>query len=273
MSIEAINWALNHAPQFEDEDPRTRPHLAFVLIGLANHADPQGRNAWPANETLCRYTRLSESTVRRCLQKLLELGVIRLGDPELQAFHNRRPGYRPTVYDLVMRGVSYQQPGVSQENGEGCHTGSGMTPEPSLNRPSEPEEISLELDLPESPSKNDARPSEIDGDLLASFEAFWVVYPRKVSKSGAQRKFEQAVKSGVAPGLIQRGVERYARQRAGQDPAFTKHPTTWLHNGCWADEHESAPRSTSEYRPYKDADVWGDTAGAVPTRNGGGWSG
>jgi AraC-like DNA-binding protein len=90
MSIEAINWALNHAPDFADEDPRKRPHLAIVLVGLANHADPQGRNAFPSIETLCRYTRLSESTVRRCLQRLLELSVIRPGDPELQAFYIRQ---------------------------------------------------------------------------------------------------------------------------------------------------------------------------------------
>jgi hypothetical protein len=48
MSIEAVSWALNDAPDFAEEDPRQRPHLAIVLIGLANHAaDPQGRNAFP----------------------------------------------------------------------------------------------------------------------------------------------------------------------------------------------------------------------------------
>jgi hypothetical protein len=69
MSIEAVSWALNDAPDFAEEDPRQRPHLAIVLIGLANHADPQGRNAFPSIGTLVRYTRLSESTVRRCLQR------------------------------------------------------------------------------------------------------------------------------------------------------------------------------------------------------------
>ena len=160
MSIEAINWALNHAPEFADEDPRQRPHLALVLIGLANHADPAGRNAFPSIETLCRYTRLSESTVRRCLHRLVELGVIRPGDPELQQFYIRRQDRRPMVYDLVMdggspapgavdnpddgvsygtgHGVSHRPNGVSERAARGVIPAGkrpGMTPEPSLNHP------------------------------------------------------------------------------------------------------------------------------------------
>lgn len=140
MSIEAINWALNRAPAFAEEDPRQRPHLAIVLIGLANHADPDGHNAFPSIDTLRRYTRLSESTVRRCLHRLAELGVIRPADPAIVAAYITRPDRRPNGYDLAMTtppvdnavdnrvdgvshqpvpnvsdGVSYQADGVSHD--------------------------------------------------------------------------------------------------------------------------------------------------------------
>lgn len=115
VSIEAINWALNHAPDFADHDRRQRPHLVLVLIGLANHADPEGRNAFPAIATLCRYTRLSESTVRRCLQQLTDLGVIRLADPDVVAAHIRRADRRPTGYDLLM---TARRPAGSSSGGD-----------------------------------------------------------------------------------------------------------------------------------------------------------
>jgi hypothetical protein len=184
MSIEAVNWALNDAPDFAEEDPRQRPHLAIVLIGLANHADPQGRNAFPSIGTLVRYTRLSESTVRRCLQRLVELGVIRPGDPELQAFYIRRKHRRPTVYDLVMRGpapvdnpgdgvsqgpadgVSYKQDEVSHGAERGvtpAGKGPRMTPEPSLNhsknRPSRAD-VHTSATLPAPCGQCDARPGD-----------------------------------------------------------------------------------------------------------------
>jgi hypothetical protein len=41
MSIEAIDWALNHAPI--PIDRKDSSSLAVVLIGLANHADSLGR--------------------------------------------------------------------------------------------------------------------------------------------------------------------------------------------------------------------------------------
>jgi hypothetical protein len=56
VSIEANNWALTTAAI-----PSGRldaSSLAVVLVGLANHADPDGRNAFPSLATLVRYTRL-----------------------------------------------------------------------------------------------------------------------------------------------------------------------------------------------------------------------
>ncbi|MEU0529106.1 helix-turn-helix domain-containing protein [Amycolatopsis tolypomycina] len=98
MSIEAIAWALNDAPI--PRDRRDASSLAMVLVGLANHADPDGRNAFPSNATLIRYTRLSERSVRGILRTLEDLGLIHSSDPDIVAAYIRRPDRRPNGYDL-----------------------------------------------------------------------------------------------------------------------------------------------------------------------------
>ncbi|WP_410587201.1 helix-turn-helix domain-containing protein [Amycolatopsis sp. lyj-23] len=98
MSIEAISWALNEAPI--PTDRRDASSLAMVLVGLANHADPDGRNAFPSNATLTRYTRLSERSVRGILRELAALKLIQPSDPTIVAAYISRPDRRPNGYDL-----------------------------------------------------------------------------------------------------------------------------------------------------------------------------
>ncbi|XVV04060.1 helix-turn-helix domain-containing protein [Actinosynnema sp. CA-248983] len=101
MSIEAINWALNDAPIPRDRGDAAS--LAAVLIGLANHADPNGRHAFPSIEKLIHYTRLSERTVRSALRSLQALKLIRPSDPAVIAAHIKRADRRPNGYDLALR--------------------------------------------------------------------------------------------------------------------------------------------------------------------------
>jgi hypothetical protein len=66
-------------------------------------------------------------------------------------------------------------------------------------------------------------------------EVFWEAYPRKVGKKGALRELDRHRKSVSFEKLIS-AVRAYA---ATADPQFTKHPKTWLHNGCWDDEPDT----------------------------------
>ncbi len=71
MSVEAISWALNLAPVPADSSGQPSSASKFVLVGLANHASPDGSCAFPSVRTLTRYTGLSERTVRTCLDRAL----------------------------------------------------------------------------------------------------------------------------------------------------------------------------------------------------------
>jgi hypothetical protein len=124
-------WALQ---QQEIKEPESR----FILICLANYADANGCNAFPAVQRLCRDTGYSESTVRRRLQSLVDAALIVKGNQAYAAVQITRSDRRPTVYDLVIpRGVPLTPRAVNGVSGEvvrGVRNGStgcqSLTPDP-----------------------------------------------------------------------------------------------------------------------------------------------
>ena len=102
MSVEAISWALNLAPIPCDRGGKRNPACKAVLVGLANHAAPDGKEAFPSVRTLVRYTDLSERTVRTALDRLEADGIIRPCDPAIVAAKIKRADQRPQGWDLAM---------------------------------------------------------------------------------------------------------------------------------------------------------------------------
>lgn len=102
MSVEAISWAFNLAPVPRDRNGNRNPACKAVLIGLANHAGPDGKDAFPSVRTLVRYTDLSERTVRTALDRLEAEGTIRPCDPAVVAAKIKRADQRPQGWDLSM---------------------------------------------------------------------------------------------------------------------------------------------------------------------------
>lgn len=94
-----------------------------------------------------------------------------------------------------------------------------------------PEKKAEELSAAEQASKKNGASGEL-------FDRFWAAYPRRVAKEAARKAFAKAIENGVDPELLIAGAKRYAAERYGQDPRYTKHPTTWLNGGCW---HDDAP--------------------------------
>ena len=100
MSVEAISWALNLAPVPADRGGQPSSACKFVLVGLANHAGPDGMGAFPSVTTLVGYTGLSERTVRTCLDRLEAENIIRPCDPDIVAARIKRADRRPHGWDL-----------------------------------------------------------------------------------------------------------------------------------------------------------------------------
>jgi Helix-turn-helix domain len=100
VSVEAISWALNLAPVPADRGGQPSSVCKFVLVGLANHAGPDGTGAFPSVATLVRYTRLSVRTVRTCLDRLAAGRIIAPCDPGIVAARIKRADRRPQGWDL-----------------------------------------------------------------------------------------------------------------------------------------------------------------------------
>ena len=100
MSVEAISWALNLAPVPAGRGGQPSSACKFVLVGLANHAGPDGTGAFPSVATLVRYTGLSERTVRTCLDRLEAECLMRPCDPGIVAARIKRADRRPRGWDL-----------------------------------------------------------------------------------------------------------------------------------------------------------------------------
>jgi len=81
----------------------------------------------------------------------------------------------------------------------------------------------------------DISPARKAADLEAEFAEFWGIFPRKVGKGQAEKAFRASRKVAVHQEILA-GAHRYAAERQGEDPNFTKHPATWLNAKGWLDE-------------------------------------
>jgi hypothetical protein len=118
MSLEAIRWALRDAPGVP-------PQCVSVLVGLAEHADKDGRSSYPSAATLAEYARKGERQVRYDLGVLADAGLIRPGDQSRAKWlpQNRRP----LVYDLAV-GVQSTAPPEHADSDPGVQSASPRQP-------------------------------------------------------------------------------------------------------------------------------------------------
>lgn len=105
-------------------------------------------------------------------------------------------------------------------------------------------ETDTDTDTEQSRDKK-PRAVALDDDWPEDFgDQFWQAYPRKTEKLAAMKKLASVRKSRVVAFVdLMAGVRRYAA--ANLDPQYTKHPTTWLNAGCWADETQAGGRNGS----------------------------
>ena len=134
MSVEVMAWVLNHSP--------TTGTDKIVLLGIANHADEHGGNAWPSVATLARYAGVSERSCQYALRRLVEQGHI-VVHRQAGGTRSTAPDRRPNLYEVVLSGVQPASPrggsGVQPASQRGATSFvrgvQPVAPEPSLNRP------------------------------------------------------------------------------------------------------------------------------------------
>lgn len=120
MSVEAIAIVLNHS--------KARGAAKIVLMGIANHINPDNDGAWPSQAKLASYANVSDRAVRDAVDALVQLGELRYetaaGVSKSQYKPNRywltlscpqdcdgTTNHRPRVEVSDIQGGSFQQSG------------------------------------------------------------------------------------------------------------------------------------------------------------------
>jgi hypothetical protein len=86
---------------------------------------------------------------------------------------------------------------------------------------------------------------EVNGSGLEQrFDAFWTAYPKKVGKDAARRAWQ---KIRPSPDLTDKILAAIAWQRSQgswlrDGGRYIPHPATWLNQGRWDDEPDTAPQ-------------------------------
>ncbi len=71
------------------------------------------------------------------------------------------------------------------------------------------------------------------------FAPVYDAFPLKADPDDAARAFRKVVEAGKAtPEELLFAAKAYARERAGQDPKFTKHMATWLNKGSYRNQSQ-----------------------------------
>lgn len=125
MSVEAFSWALS-VP--------IGGNAKVILLGLANHAHPDGTEAYPALDTLAKYAHCDRSTARRNVRKLITEGwIFEDGHGPRGQIKYRLPVTDPRGTRMppppLKREVAPGQPGGGTSALEGV---APMQPEPSI---------------------------------------------------------------------------------------------------------------------------------------------
>lgn len=94
MSMKALEWAMYDVPA-----EMAKGSLLRILLALADHADTEGRGAFPSQKRLCALTGYSRRTIQHGLHDLEASGLIVKGDQRLTEPYGR---HRPIVWNLSM---------------------------------------------------------------------------------------------------------------------------------------------------------------------------
>ena len=280
-----MKWAMEYAPPMPSQ-------LVPVLCGLAYHADSKGRGSYPSVPRLAAYACKATRQVRRDLRQLEDLKLIREGDQSKAA--HLPADKRPTVYDLaverVVRGgragdddrtrASARTLASSRERGRATREAK-KSRSPQISETERPGvdvrgdvDVRADVGVPSDrtwtsaatgrgrPPNQQPEPTAEPKDSSASadleaFGAFWLTYPKRRDKEAAKRAWQAAIERGANPERIVTAAQAYARDRAEEDPRYTKYPATWLNNGCYDDEPDPQPGRPSlravsgGYQPYR----------------------
>ncbi|BDT68536.1 hypothetical protein os1_27190 [Comamonadaceae bacterium OS-1] len=226
----------------------------LMLLALADFADDDG-NSYPAVPTLAAKCRMTPRNANHILAALRASG-------ELQVLLNEGPRgtnrYR-IVMGAPLKAASPLKPIAPLKEPSPLKAASSLkptsrTPEVGFLKPLKPTSDEPSLNHQEPPIAASTSKSALQsGD---GFVKFWDCYPKKVSKSDAQKAF---AKLKADAELVDAILLALASQKQSPDwqkdgGKFVPHPATWLNGKRWEDEIPKTPAAAAgERKPWEGA--------------------
>lgn len=255
-----VNEATRHSVSFARDkfvwldqvraDPALTPLAFMIAYVLANLVNEREGYAWPSIARLAADCRVTERGVQRIIRGLVECGHLSVESGIGRGETNR--------YRWIVKNDN-GAPRIENARGADRQCGCNGEPPPSSEgrtrvHPIDLKRVNHGSEKGEQPFEKGRTavhptlfnesiydlayrlPSQRKTKVAASaFDAFWRAYPKKVALTEAMRALARATER-APPDEIIRGAARYAAERDGEDPRYTKHPATWLNKACWRDQ-------------------------------------
>ena len=212
-------------------DSRLSGNHFRLLYVIGEHFNAKTGEAWPSQQRLATLIGLSERQVRYLLRDLIDAGYLEINKPGKREANR----YRIPAQWSIDRAAAHCR-SSDRVTGNSAHsdrqpTASGdrqsTAAKPSLSEPSL-KNTPRRTDLGSIKNKNTGIEEE------PSFPAFWSAYPRHEGEAQARREYAKALKL-VSPAELLIGAQRYAIQRSGEEPKYTKRAGNWLRDECWTE--------------------------------------
>lgn len=239
----AEGWSA--VPNWVVQDSDLSAYELLTLLALMSHQNASGE-CWPSLARLAQEARCTKPTVLNALNGLRDKGFVtwqkRSFEDGSQATNFYRVQLTPPVNELD-RGGKAALPGWSNSYQgvvkllDGGSKARLLKQEPFNNThrtiPTEqlPPTVPHDANAVVETKKPKTRKHHTYSD---DFERFWQVYPKRVGKQAAYRRWKEAIKT-TTPDTIIAGAERY-RDDPNREATYTKDPSGWLHDGRWDDD-------------------------------------
>jgi hypothetical protein len=172
---------------------------------------------------------------------------------------------RPATTDVSPAQTDVPHAGTSEEPADVPHGGTSVRPAETNetpahadvpyggtpDRPAETPETAGRSDVPhagtssykhgentEGKTSSSARLAKRDDEDLTAFGAFWLTYPKSRDRPATLAAWRSAIAKGANPTRIVEAAQAYARERAGEEPRFTKLSANWLRDERYEDDYE-----------------------------------
>lgn len=174
---------------------------------------------------------ISPKKIKKILSKIYKWEV-ELSDDKIRIFI---PKFKELMDESTLKKI--------RDNENSFRNNPGTIPKNATTE--EEEDIDKDKYTPLTPRK------KLGASYTDDFETFWKVFPRKVGKDAAWRRWKSL--TGTRPELsaLVSAIRKQAQsdQWQKENGQFIPNPATWLNQGRWADE-------ITESDPFADLDRW-----------------